>query len=149
MRKTADPNTEHIRRWDRRRASTCENNYDDGCLRVEHDAYYVACQGRLISLTKTEFLLVSRLARSFDRIVSAEELWVYAWGRRKRLNLDSLHVSIHRVRRKVAPYGLRIGNMIGVGYSLSHGTCCGRVEEQVDVPQSTRKPSKGVGVLAE
>lgn len=92
--------------------------YDDGFLRVEHKNYYVACGGESIKLPRTEFLIFSRLARSPERIVSAEELWEYAWGNDKPLNTESLHVYIYRLRIKLVPYNLRIDTMVNVGYRL-------------------------------
>ena len=99
-------------------ASQEEDVYDDGYLRVEHKRYYVACKGEPIRLPRTEFLLVSRLARTPERIVSAEDLWQYAWGTDKPLNSESLHVYIYRLRNKLLPYQLRIDTMINVGYRL-------------------------------
>lgn len=95
-----------------------EDVYDDGYLRVEHKNYYVACDGQSIRLPRTEFLIISRLARSADRIVPAEELWQYAWGAEKPLNSESLHVYIYRLRTKLLPYRLSIDTMINVGYRL-------------------------------
>jgi two-component system, OmpR family, alkaline phosphatase synthesis response regulator PhoP len=92
--------------------------YDDGYLRVEHDAYYVACGGRSIKLPRSEFLLFSRLARNLDRVVSAPELWRHVWGESKPLNYESLHVHIYRLRTKLAVYAIQIETMIGVGYRL-------------------------------
>jgi two-component system alkaline phosphatase synthesis response regulator PhoP len=92
--------------------------YDDGFLRVEHKNYYVACAGVSIKLPRTEFLIFSRLARSPERIVSAEELWECAWGNDKPLNTESLHVYIYRLRIKLVPYNLRIDTMVNVGYRL-------------------------------
>jgi len=92
--------------------------YDDGYLRVEHLNYYVACAGQPIRLPRTEFLIISRLARSVDRIVSSEELWRSAWGTEKPLNSESLHVYIYRLRNKLLPYHLSIDTMINVGYRL-------------------------------
>lgn len=92
--------------------------YDDGTLRVEHDNYYVACQGQPLKLPRTEFLIISRLARNPERIVPAEVLWRSAWGDSKPLNAESLHVHIYRLRNKLEPYGLRIETMIHVGYRL-------------------------------
>jgi len=97
---------------------TEEDVYDDGYLRVEHKNYYVACDGQSIRLPRTEFLIISRLARSADRIVPAEELWQYAWGAEKPLNSESLHVYIYRLRTKLLPYRLSIDTMINVGYRL-------------------------------
>ncbi|HKR58816.1 MAG TPA: helix-turn-helix domain-containing protein [Pyrinomonadaceae bacterium] len=92
--------------------------YDDGYLRVEHKAYYVACAGDSIKLPRTEFLIFSRLVRSADRIVPADELWQYAWGNQKPLNTESLHVYIYRLRNKLVPYNLSIDTMVNVGYRL-------------------------------
>ena len=92
--------------------------YDDGFLRVEHRNYYVACGGVSIKLPRTEFLIFSRLARSPERIVPAEELWEHAWGNEKPLNTESLHVYIYRLRTKLMPYNLRIDTMVNVGYRL-------------------------------
>jgi len=92
--------------------------YDDGVLRVEHKNYYVSFAGHSIKLARTEFLIFSRLARTPDRIVTAEELWEYAWGSGKQLNTESLHVYIYRLRNKLLPYELRIDTMVNVGYRL-------------------------------
>ena len=92
--------------------------YDDGYLRVEHKSYYLACEGQPIKLPRTEFLIFSRLVRTPERIVPAEELWQYAWGGDKPLNPESLHVFIYRLRGKLAPYSLQIETMINVGYRL-------------------------------
>lgn len=92
--------------------------FDNGFLRVEHDNYYIACEGRHIPLPRLEFLLFSRLAKSFDRVVRSEELWQAAWGGKKPYNSESLHVHMYRLRRRFALYGLEISNMVNVGYRL-------------------------------
>jgi DNA-binding response OmpR family regulator len=92
--------------------------YDDGYLRVEHKTYYVSCSGNSIRLPRTEFLIFSRLVRSPERIVTAEDLWEYAWGADKPLNTESLHVYIYRLRNKLTEYNLSIDTMVNVGYRL-------------------------------
>lgn len=92
--------------------------YDDGYLRVEHDNYYVACDGQSVKLPRTEFLILSRLARSPERIVTAAELWEYAWGSDKPVNMESLHVYIYRLRNKLSPFKISIDTMVNVGYRL-------------------------------
>ena len=103
---------------ERRPNETPADVYDDGYLRVEHKAYYVACAGDSIKLPRTEFLIFSRLVRSAERIVPADELWQYAWGDQKPLNTESLHVYIYRLRNKLLPYNLSIDTMVNVGYRL-------------------------------
>ena len=92
--------------------------YDDGYLRVEHKNYYVACGGQALKLPRTEFLILSRLARSPERIVTAEELWEYAWGSDKPVNMESLHVYIYRLRNKLTTSKISIDTMVNVGYRL-------------------------------
>lgn len=92
--------------------------YDDGHLRVEHKNYYVACGGHALKLPRTEFLIISRLARSPERIVTAEDLWASAWGAEKPLNIESLHVYIYRLRNKLLPQNILIETMVNVGYKL-------------------------------
>ncbi|MEP6636738.1 MAG: helix-turn-helix domain-containing protein [Acidobacteriota bacterium] len=101
--------------------SSADDIYDDGYLRVEHRNYYVACAGNSIKLPRKEFLIFSRLARSPERIVSAEDLWDHAWGNDKPLNTESLHVYIYRLRNKLMPYNLSIDTMVNVGYRLLPG----------------------------
>ena len=92
--------------------------YDDGYLRIEHKNYYVACGGQSLKLPRMEFLILSRLARSPERIVTAEELWEYAWGNDKPVNMESLHVYIYRLRNKLTASKISIDTMVNVGYRL-------------------------------
>jgi DNA-binding response OmpR family regulator len=95
-----------------------EDVYDDGYLRVEHQNYYVSCGGQMLKLPRTEFLILSRLTRTAEKIVKRQELWEYAWGSDKPLNTESLHVYIYRLRNKIAQCNLHIDTMVNVGYRL-------------------------------
>lgn len=95
-----------------------EDVFDDGYLRIEHANYYLTCAGQPVYLPRVEFLLVSRLARSIERVVASEDLWRAAWDEHKPLNCGSLHVYIHRLRNKLRPYNLQIGVLVNVGYRL-------------------------------
>ncbi|HSQ20629.1 MAG TPA: helix-turn-helix domain-containing protein [Blastocatellia bacterium] len=88
-------------------------------MRIEYDNYYVACDGRRVSLPLKEFLIFSRLARNMERTVTAQEIWRSAWNTNTPFNSLSLRVHIHRLRRTFQPLGLRIESMVGVGYCLS------------------------------
>jgi DNA-binding response OmpR family regulator len=92
--------------------------YDDGHLRVEHSNYFAACDGQLLKLPRAEFLILSRLARTPERIVSPEELWQNVWGDARAFNYESIQVYIYRLRRKLAPYGIKIDTMVHMGYRL-------------------------------
>jgi DNA-binding response OmpR family regulator len=92
--------------------------YDDGHLRVEHDNYYVACDGHMLQLPRKEFLVLSRLARNPQRIVSSEDIWQHAWPASAAFNAESLHVHIYRLRRRLSPFHIHIETMVNVGYRL-------------------------------
>lgn len=93
--------------------------YDDGCLRVEHDNYYVRCRDEIIDLSRAEFLMFSCLVRSINRFVHSEAIWSAVWGDKKPYNADSLHVIMYRLRRRFAPFDLHFDNKAHVGYRLS------------------------------
>lgn len=100
-------------------AQTTEDEiYDDGFLRVEHNNYFVSCNDTVLKLPRSEFLIVSRMTRTPERIVASEELWRQAWGDSKPFNSVSLHVYMYRLRKKLMPYGLNIETMVNVGYRL-------------------------------
>jgi len=103
---------------DIRQAQEAANVYDDGHLRVEHDNYYVACEGEALKFRRAEFLLLSRLALNTGRIVRAKDLWRHTWGGGKPYNAESLHVHVYRLRGKLAPLGVQIETMVNVGYCL-------------------------------
>ncbi len=95
-----------------------EDVYDDGYLRIEHQNFYLACGGQPIYLPRTEFLLLSGLARSVKRAVSSEDLWRYARGDDKPFNSESLHVFMYRLRSRLLAHKVRIDTVVNVGYRL-------------------------------
>ncbi len=101
-----------------REPTSADDVYDDGYLRVEHGNYFLACAGKSIYLPRTEFLILSRLVRSIERVVSAVELWQCAWGADKPFNSESLHVYIYRLRNKLLPHRLQVDTVVNVGYRL-------------------------------
>ncbi len=92
--------------------------YDDGFLRIEHSSYYASCNGVSLFLPRKEFLILSRLARNVDRIVSAQLLWEHAWGEHEPCNAAMLRVYVYHLRKKLLPFGLNIKTLISVGYGL-------------------------------
>lgn len=90
--------------------------YDDRYLRVEHDNFIVICNNKSLKLTRTQFLVLSRLVKTPARFVTSEELWKYAWEERKTYNSQSLHVYLYNLRRKLEPFGIIIETLVNVGY---------------------------------
>ena len=101
------------------RADAAEEVYDDGRLRVEHRNYYASIDGRVLRLPLKEFLVLSRLARNPERVVPSGDIWRHAWGEGVPFNPESLHVHVHRLRRRIQPFQFRIEAMTRVGYRLT------------------------------
>ncbi|MEJ7618101.1 MAG: helix-turn-helix domain-containing protein [Pyrinomonadaceae bacterium] len=99
-----------------------EDVYDDGCLRIEHNNYFVACAGTAIKLRRIEFFLLSRLARNPNRAVATEELWNCVGKKKRVINKESLRVHIHHLRRRLEPFDIEIKSFINVGYLLATKT---------------------------
>jgi DNA-binding response OmpR family regulator len=92
--------------------------YDDGFLRVEHNSYYVSCNGTALLLPRKEFLILSRLARTAGRIVPMRALWHHVWGESEPFSIVTLRVYVHHLRKKLLPFGLNIKTLVSVGYYL-------------------------------
>lgn len=90
--------------------------YDDGYLRIEYDNYYVICNNQRVRMKRTEFMLLSRLSESPERIVTYEELWDFVWGDAKPLSIDSLKVYIYHLRCIFKPFGIEFETLVNVGY---------------------------------
>ena len=92
--------------------------YDDGFLRIEHNSYYISCDGIPLVLPRKEFLILSRLARNIGRTVPMQVLWDHVWGKGMPLNAGTLRVYISHLQQKLLPFGLNIRTLITVGYYL-------------------------------
>lgn len=93
-----------------------EEAYDDGYLRIEYDNYFVSCNGQRVKLPRAEFLILSRLAQTPNRIVSYEELWNFVWGESKPINEESLKAYIYQIRQTFKPFNVQFETMVNVGY---------------------------------
>ena len=123
-------------------ATTDDEIYDDGVLRVEHGNYYVACRGQRVLMPLKNFLLLSRLAKNAGRLVTAHELWHDVWGSNEALNRDTLRVHIYRLRQKLAPFGITIINMSKVGYCLYAAAAAGERHHEVRVAGDCRQEAR-------
>lgn len=101
--------------------------FDDGCLRVEHNKYYAACDDKpLYNLTAKEFLILSRLVREIGRPVSQPEIWASVWGENQVFDHEAsnlLRVHISTLRRKLSNFGVQILTKPNIGYALTTMDC--------------------------
>lgn len=95
---------------------------DLGPLQIMPGEQLVRVRGRTLMLSIRELHLLIELGRRADRIVSREELFRLAWGRKMRSGDRSVDVYVRRLRVKLeeALPGWRfIHTHFGFGYRLS------------------------------
>lgn len=81
----------------------------------------VVANGKFAILTGSEALLLQRLAEVYPRIVSKESLleWMYQITPDKEPEIKIIDVYVCKIRKKIAPLGVRIDTAWGKGYSLA------------------------------
>ncbi len=87
-------------------------------LILDSQRYKVEVRGSPLSLTLTEFKILRALATEQSLIVSRKELQTEAFNA-DQLSKRSLDVHICSLRKKLAPQGLDIASVRGVGYRLN------------------------------
>jgi two-component system alkaline phosphatase synthesis response regulator PhoP len=101
-----------LRRVDEKAAKT----YEDDRLQIDFDDIRVVCTGNKIKLTNKEFMLLSVLAKSPDRVVTRQQLLDSVWGYSYYGDARTLDVHIRRLRQKLGDCGDCIETVVGVGY---------------------------------
>lgn len=105
-----------------RRASTARGatRLEVGSLAVELDARRATLGGHSVVLSRMEFELLARLARSPDSVLTRAELLLAVWGHGPGASTRTLDTHASRLRRKLNAISglLWIPNVRGVGYRL-------------------------------
>jgi DNA-binding response OmpR family regulator len=93
-----------------------------GPLEIMPDEQLVRVNGRTLMLSIRELHLLIELGRRADRVVSREELFRLAWGRKMRAGDRSVDVYVRRLRVKLEraePGWHFIHTHFGFGYRLA------------------------------
>lgn len=111
-----------LRRVDESTAQT----YEDDHLMIDFGDVRVLCDGQKVRLTNKEFMLLSVLAKSADRVVTRQQLLDNVWGYSYYGDARTLDVHIRRLRQKLGSCGNCIETVVGVGYRFTG--CTGKDE---------------------
>jgi len=79
--------------------------YDDGAIRLAPDGGEVSVGGRPVSLTPTEFRLLSALVRHPGQVLSPDQLLAQAWQDPAGIGPDRVKFAVMRLRRKLGQRG--------------------------------------------
>ena len=89
-------------------------------LALDTESREVRRAGRIVSLTRTEFLLLEFLMRRAGRVASRDDLIETVWGSDKDIESNALDVFIFQLRSKLEADGARrlIQTVRGFGYAV-------------------------------
>ncbi len=82
------------------------------------DSRGLIIDGDTISLSPTEFVILTHLLRSRNKLFSREEIFATAWPGEDMNNPRLVDVNISRLRKKLGIYGQNIVNRSGHGYGF-------------------------------
>jgi len=100
----------------RRVDESLDKTYEDDLLLIDFANVRVNCKGNKIKLTNKEFMLLSVLAKSADRVLARQQLLDNVWGHQYYGDVRTLDVHIRRLRQKLDECGNCIETVVGVGY---------------------------------
>jgi DNA-binding response OmpR family regulator len=90
-------------------------------LKIDLPKAAVACAGREIPLTATEYRLLQAFAGAIGKVMSGEELLMTVWGPEYREDKEILWVCLSRLRQKIEPdpkNPIHIVTRQGLGYLM-------------------------------
>lgn len=99
-------------------AKTSETRIEIGELRIDLAERRVFMSDTNLHLTKTEYTILSMLARHLDAIVTHDEMISEVWGAEYRGSNHYLHTYLGRLRKKLGEYSMLIETVPGMGYDL-------------------------------
>lgn len=101
----------------RRKNIKFEQEIKIGHLSIDLSSRTVKYKGKEISLSKTEFDLLSFLAKNVGRVVSKEEILNAVWGLDYYGTFNTVEVYINYLRKKIDPNFIK--TVRGIGYTIS------------------------------
>jgi two-component system phosphate regulon response regulator PhoB/two-component system alkaline phosphatase synthesis response regulator PhoP len=85
---------------------------------IDTDKYEVRVRGKEISLTPTEFKILTFLASNRGRVQTREQILDHLWGHEKAVIDRTVDVHIRNIREKMGKAARLIKNVRGVGYRI-------------------------------
>ena len=107
-----------VRALVRRGQHRATNVLHHGRLELDLEARRAFHDGKAIDFSARELAVIELLMSRQGRVVTKEQLVdrVFGWG--EEVGSNAIEVSVHRVRRKLEPYGIEIRTVRGMGYLM-------------------------------
>ncbi len=103
-----------------RRTGSSSNSHDSiltlGPVKIDLDEHQVTVDNNSISLTITEFRLLSALMSNAGKVLSRPALISHAIGQGVAVTERTIDVHVTALRKKISPHSSMISTVRGVGY---------------------------------
>ena len=105
-----------LRALQRRIATVQTTDISVGPVTLNTLAHEVSVDGKVVEMTRREFMLLKALMENPGRVLSRDKLEsrLYGWG--EELASNSIEVHIHNLRKKITPDFIK--NIRGIGYTI-------------------------------
>lgn len=101
-----------------RRGTAQSKLLEFGCLNYDQGERVARCNEQILDLSARELALLEILMLRVGRLVSKDQLVDHLCGWGEEVSTNAIEVYVHRLRKKLEPYEVRINTMRGLGYSL-------------------------------
>lgn len=101
-----------------RRGTAQSKLLEFGCLSYDQGERVARCHEQILDLSARELALLEILLLRVGRLVSKDQLVDHLCGWGEEVSTNAIEVYVHRLRKKLEPYEVRINTMRGLGYSL-------------------------------
>ena len=91
-------------------------------IQIDTDSKLVTIDGKPVSFTKTEYVMLKLFLENPDRVYSREELLAIAWPEDVVVSERTVDVNITHIRKKIGQYAGHLVTRPGFGYCLQSET---------------------------
>jgi two-component system OmpR family response regulator len=102
----------------RRTQSEREGYIEAGTLRLDKHSRQAYFQNQPLSLSSREVAVLELLMSRYGRVVSKDQLAEHLTGLEEEIGPNAVEVYVHRLRKKLEPFGVSVRTLRGLGYLL-------------------------------
>jgi two-component system OmpR family response regulator len=102
----------------RRTRSERAGYLEAGDLRLDRQSRQAYFQNRPVILSAREVELLELLMSRAGRVVSKEQIAEHLTGLEEEIGANAVEVYVHRLRKKLEPFGVSVRTLRGLGYML-------------------------------
>ncbi|MBX9722473.1 MAG: response regulator transcription factor, partial [Candidatus Obscuribacterales bacterium] len=109
-----------VRALIRRSNFAAETEICYGPVKMDTASRHITISGEQIDFSSKELAVFELLLQRPGRVVSKEQLLDHMYGFEEEVSQNAIEVLIHRLRKKIEPYGLFVRTIRGLGYVLEN-----------------------------